>query len=104
MYTLVNSGGTSINWTATKTQDWLSLSETSGTLENDENIGIAVSINTDAKNLEPGMYSDTVSFANTTNGNGNATRSVHLSVHADISLASVKAMPAILYLLLFDDQ
>jgi len=104
VYTLANTGGTPIDWTATKTQDWVSLSETSGTLANGENIGIAVSINTNAKSLDPGTYSDTVSFANTTNGNGNTIRSVALTVHADISLASVKAMSAIRCLLLFDDQ
>jgi hypothetical protein len=81
-YTLVNTGGTPISWTATKTQPWVSLSQTNGTLAvNGENIVVAVQINTSANNLAPGIYGDTVSFTNTTNGNGNVTRAVALTVN-----------------------
>jgi hypothetical protein len=83
VYSLTNAGGSSFNWTATKTQPWLTLSATSGTLELNQSVDVKVSINQDnAKTLAPGTYTDTVSFTNTTNGNGNTTRTVTLIVAA----------------------
>jgi len=56
---------------------------------------VTVSINTNANGLAGGSYSDTVSFVNTTTGNGNTTRPVSLSVtsvilNAPASLAATQ--------------
>ena len=81
-YTLQNTGGTSINWAASKLQAWASLSSTSGTLGPGLSATVTVSINSNANSLAPGSYSDTVSFTNTTNGNGDTTRPVSFTVSA----------------------
>ena len=79
-YTLTNTGGTTINYTISKKQSWLSLSRTSGSLTQGASTSVVVSINSSANNLGANTYSDTVTFTNTTNGNGNASRSVSLTV------------------------
>jgi hypothetical protein len=80
VYTLQNGGGAIFSWTASKTQNWVSLSSTSGTLAAGASTTVTVSINSNANGLNPGNYSDTVTFINTTNGNGNSTRPVALVV------------------------
>ncbi len=79
-YTLSNTGSAALNWTASKSAAWVSLSATSGSLNPGANTTVTVSINTNANGLAGGNYSDTVSFVNTTTGNGNTTRPVSLSV------------------------
>jgi hypothetical protein len=81
-YTLSNSGGSSLSWTAGKTQNWVSLSASSGTLVAGASTTVTVSINTNAESLTAASYSDTVSFVNSTSGNGNTTRAVALTVNA----------------------
>jgi len=80
-YTLKNLGGDSIDWTASKTQDWLDLSSPGGSLSPGESTTVTVSINSNANTLTPGTYNDTVSFTNTTNGSGSTTRKVTLTVY-----------------------
>ena len=80
-YTLSNSGGATLSWTASITANWLTLSATAGTLAPSSNTTVTVSINANANSLAVGNYSDTVSFTNTTNGAGNDTRSVSLTVN-----------------------
>ena len=80
IYTLSNLGTTSIDWTAAKTAAWLDLDVTSGTLAPNTSTQVTALINTSADALPIGGYSDTVGFANTTNGNGDATREVFLTV------------------------
>jgi len=91
-YTLQNTGGQALNWTAGVNQNWVSLSPTSGTLNPGASTTVTVSINSNADGLTAGSYSATVTFTNTTNGQGNTTRSVNLTVQAlnypDIHLPS----------------
>ena len=80
-YTLTNAGNVSINWTASKTQPWVSVSPASGTLgEIVKYVVVTVSINSGANDLAAGDYSDIVTFTNATNGSGNTTRGVTLTV------------------------
>jgi len=87
VYTLTNSGGVALNWTAAKTQSWVTLSAASGTLGAGLSTNVTVSINSNANALAASSYSDTVTFSNTTNGTGNTTRGVGLNVLAPASLS-----------------
>jgi phosphatidylinositol-3-phosphatase len=81
-YTLSNSGGLTLNWTASNSATWLSLSATSGTLTPGSNTTVTASINANANSLAANSYSDTISFTNLTSGVGNTTRPVTLTVNA----------------------
>lgn len=79
-YTLTNTGGAAINWTAGATKAWIGVSSLTGTLAAGASTTVTVSINATAKTLAAGSYTDTVSFTNTTNGVGNTVRGVSLTV------------------------
>ena len=79
-YTLQNTGGSSLDWTASKGAAWTTLSSASGTLAAGASTTVTVTINGNANNLPAGSYTDTVSFTNATNGSGNTTRPVSLTV------------------------
>ena len=81
-YTLSNAGGLTLNWTASNTASWLSLSATSGTLAPGSNTAVTATINSNATSLAVNSYSDTISFTNLTSGIGNTTRPVTLTVSA----------------------
>ena len=80
VYMVQNPGSTPINWTASSAQSWITLSPTMGTLAPGASTTVTVSINSNAKSLMPNTYTDTVTFANTTNGSENTTRSVGLTI------------------------
>jgi fibronectin type 3 domain-containing protein len=88
-YTLTNTGGTTINYTISKGQSWVSLSQTSGSLAPGESTSVTVSINSNANSLAANTYSDTVSFTNTTNGDGNTSRSASISVAVPGSASTI---------------
>jgi len=91
-YTLENTGGSPISWTAANGEAWTTLSDTNGTLAPGANTTMTVSINSNADSLpSPGPYSDTITFTNTTNGLGNDSRQVTLTFtgsYVDGSVAS----------------
>jgi V8-like Glu-specific endopeptidase len=91
-YTLTNTRAKSINWTVSKSKNWLTISTTSGKLGPGESTTVTVSISSKANSLGPGLYSDTVTFTNTTNGIGNTTRAVSLTVSGNI--LNVKIEPS----------
>ncbi|HVP13112.1 MAG TPA: M14 family zinc carboxypeptidase [Phycisphaerae bacterium] len=80
LYTLQNPGISSIDYTVSKTAGWLSLSNSGGTLDAAGSTTLTVSINSTAGSLPEGVYTDTISFVNTTNHVGDTTRSVTLTV------------------------
>jgi hypothetical protein len=79
-YTLGNSGQSPLVWSALKTNSWLTLSPSSGTLAPGSNDTVTVSINSLANSLQPGNYADIVTFTNLVNGLGTTTRSVSLAI------------------------
>ncbi|HLP57341.1 MAG TPA: PEGA domain-containing protein, partial [Candidatus Deferrimicrobium sp.] len=81
-YILQNTGRGSIDWTASKTVDWITLSGTGGTLATSGYITVVVALNENVNALTPGNYGDTVTFINNTNGAGTTTRMVDLQVTA----------------------
>ena len=87
-WTLTNSGNASMNWTAAKSAAWLTLSAASGTLAAGANTTVSASFNATTNTLAPGLFSDTVSFTNSTNGSGNASRTVNLTVNASTAPAA----------------
>jgi DNA/RNA endonuclease G (NUC1) len=88
-YALTNTGGASLNWTASKTANWLTLSATSGALASGAGTTVTVSTNSNINSLSAASYSDTVSFSNTTDGAGNTTRAVSLTVNPTPAQLSV---------------
>jgi hypothetical protein len=58
----------------------VTLSATGGTLAAGASTSVTVSLNSTANSLAAGSYNDTVSFVNTTTGNGNTSRSLSLTV------------------------
>ncbi len=61
-YGLDNPGTTSLSWTGSATQPWLTLSATAGTLSASGSASVTASINANADALTSGSYSDTLSF------------------------------------------
>jgi hypothetical protein len=92
-YTVQNTGGATIGWSASKTAAWVDLSSSGGSLGAGASATVTVSINSSANSLGAGSYSDTVTFTNTTNGNGNGTRGVSLTVQA-VSPGVLSVTPA----------
>jgi len=78
-YTLSNTGGQPIDWTVSKNRSWISLSDSSGTLDSGESVDLEVSINGEADDLSAGSYNDSLSF--TSSGQGDTSRAVTLSVY-----------------------
>ena len=81
-YTLTNSGDAPVTWQASKTQTWITLSATSGTLAAQSTANVNVMGNAQANGLAAGTYTDTITFTNQTNGAGTTTRGVTLTVQA----------------------
>ena len=79
-YILQNVGSGSIQWTASNSEEWISLSDSGGTLGGASSTTVVVSFNVNTDLLTAGTYTDTVLFINTTNGIGTTTRTVSLVV------------------------
>lgn len=67
-YTLTNNSAAPMNWTASKTQTWTSLSSTSGTIAPGASTTIQWSINSDADTLPTGEQQDTLTITDTSSG------------------------------------
>ena len=83
-FTLTNTDGlASINWTATSSETWLTLSSSGGTLTSNpssgESIDLVVSVNSGADSLLKGRHTATVTITDTTNTK-ETTRDVNLEV------------------------
>lgn len=85
VYTLANSGMTSLDWQAGPTPPWLTLSATAGSLAAGETTNVTVAINAIANTLTPGNHSEVISFTNLSTAVGDTTRLVSLSVTSNIA-------------------
>ncbi len=81
-YTLQNTGGTALDWTATPNRTWIAVSPASGTLDPGVSSTVTLSTSTAAEGLAAGSYDGVVTFTNGTNGSGSTTRTVSLTVTA----------------------
>jgi hypothetical protein len=79
VYTLTNSGASSLNWSVTHTQSWVSVSASSGTLSGGASFSVIGSINSAASLLAPTNYTDHLVFSNSASG-AVRRRAVALSV------------------------
>ncbi len=86
-YTITNPGAPSMNWTASNSSSWLSLSSSGGTLAAGASTTVTASIAAPANSLGLGTYNDSIVFTNTTNGAGNATVSATLGVANEVQVA-----------------
>ena len=80
VYTVTNQGTSSMSFTATATQSWVSVFAGAATLGPGQSWGVVVSFTGAANSLASGTYAYTVTFTNTTNGSANTTRTVTLVV------------------------
>ena len=96
IYTVSNAGVSNLNWTASNSTGWLTLSATSGFLTPGSSIQVTASVTAVANSLASGSYADTIFFANTIDGNGNTSRSATLDVvnQAPVILASGSTLEA----------
>ena len=78
-WTLTNTGGGSLNWTASAQQPWLTVSPPSGTLTTGQNVTVTAALNTAATSLAIGNWYDTVAFS-AGGAPGSATRPVSLTI------------------------
>ena len=62
-YTLTNDGGEPVSWTASTSQNWLSLSPSSGTLQDGDSATVTASLNSGANSLGVGSRCASVSFS-----------------------------------------
>jgi endonuclease/exonuclease/phosphatase family metal-dependent hydrolase len=85
VYAVTNTGGSSLSWTASVSNNWLSVSAASGSLGGGLSTNITVSTNAATAALVGGLYSNRVSFVNTTNGNGTTNFTWTLLVRDGIS-------------------
>lgn len=90
-YILENTGGLAVDWRVLKTQSWVTLSSIGGNLGPGAAATVTVSINGNANGLSAGSYSDTIAFENTTNGSGNTSRLIGLTVNPGTQTYTVSA-------------
>jgi hypothetical protein len=93
-YTIENAGELEISWQISSSQNWINISESFGTLAGGASTSIIVSITSSANSLSDGNYTDVIQFTNQTNGNGNTSRNVALSVDViDQGTVNIDATP-----------
>lgn len=81
LYTVENLGPGSFDYSVTCPASWITITNGSGSLPNvnDEAV-VTIAPNANAALLADGVYSSTISFTNTTNGQGNTSVDVRLTV------------------------
>lgn len=95
VYTLGNTGGVAVTYTATASQPWVTLSKPGGTVAPSGSDTVSVSVNSAANALTPGVHTATVTFTNTAT-NIPQTRDVSLTIRG-VDTFSWGPMPASVY-------
>ncbi len=80
VYTLTNYETYALNYTVSESTSWLDISSTGGTIPALGTATVTVSINASASSLDNGDYFGDVDFVNTTNHDGDCTRTSQLTV------------------------
>ncbi len=80
IYTVTNHEATPIDYSVSKTQSWVDLSTTGGSIAAGGTADFTVSINSQADALPNGFYEDTVTVVNETTHEGDCERGVSLEV------------------------
>jgi hypothetical protein len=80
-YTLSVASG-SVNYSISNVPTWLTASSTSGTVSSSSPTTVTFTVNANANSLTPNTYVNSISFNNTTNGQGNTSRIATLTVNA----------------------
>ena len=91
VYTVTNCGTQSLDWTASNSQPWLTVSPADGTLSPGSSVNVTAGLNSGAEILATGAYKDTLSFTNSTSGAGNTARTMALVVFAANPVLSVSS-------------
>ena len=96
-YSVANIGTAPVNWQVTSDVAWITLSPASGTgLASGNSVDVAATFNANALSLAAGTYTATLTFANTSNGIGNTTRTIQLTlVNQDVSPSSSLGMAGV---------
>jgi hypothetical protein len=94
-YTLTNSGDSTLDWSASQSANWLTLSATNGTLAAGTATNVTVSVNANANSLAPSSYTNTVGFTNLDTGLGNTAYPVSLlvTVRPLVQFTGVQVLP-----------
>ena len=77
-YTISNAASTSLDWTVTPAQSWVTVTPSGGTLPEGGSSDITVSINAAADELPGGIYTNTLIFGNSLDA-GPQTRAIQLT-------------------------
>jgi hypothetical protein len=84
-FTLKNTGKNPLLWSASKKAGWLTLSPTTGALQPGAQTSVIATINATAADLSSGSHTDTISFINLNNDNGNADRVISVEINATLT-------------------
>ena len=80
VYTVKNAGETPMNYAVSKSAQWLSITNATGTLAPRASITVTASINAGANSLGNGLYNDTLAFINTTDHDGDTSRPISVKI------------------------
>ena len=84
IYSLTNTGYGDCQWSIAGLPSWITVSQTSGTLNPGESVSVTAEINDTANNLAQGGYSGVASFINQSNGCGGAALPISLAVGREV--------------------
>jgi len=80
VYTVENLSGSAISYSVSKSENWITLTNASGSIPGGGTTDVTVSINAAANSLTNGTYTDLIQFVNETDHTGDTSREVVLSV------------------------
>ena len=92
-YSIQNRNQIPIKWKVAVKPRWVSTSPTNGSLVPGGTMPIAISINSNARQLTAGSYNGTVVIANSANASDSLSRSITLTVNPQIKVYTFKTNP-----------